>query len=78
MPLTCDDSFPRELDSMISSVYPMKQYRFECLGVSTGGMVDLDTGQVLGVVDGRDHTGIGAWLIQRPLQWHLGEHARGH
>ena len=37
-------------------------------------IVDLDTGQVLGVVDGRDHTGIGAWLIQRPLEWRLGVH----
>ena len=37
-------------------------------------IVDLDTGQVLGVVDGRDHTGIGAWLIQRPLHWRLGVH----
>ncbi|WP_245934429.1 transposase [Arthrobacter psychrolactophilus] len=38
-------------------------------------IVDLDTGQVLGVVDGRDHTGVGAWLIQRPLGWRLGVHA---
>ncbi|WP_449372217.1 ISL3 family transposase [Arthrobacter psychrolactophilus] len=37
-------------------------------------IVDLDTGQVLGVVDGRDHTGVGAWLIQRPLEWRLGVH----
>lgn len=35
-------------------------------------IVDLDTGQVLGVVDGRDHAGVGAWLIQRPLEWRLG------
>ncbi|WP_258067298.1 transposase [Arthrobacter sp. GMC3] len=32
----------------------------------------LDTGQILGVVDGRDHTGVGAWLIKRPLDWRLG------
>ncbi|MHA7178454.1 ISL3 family transposase [Arthrobacter sp. Sr24] len=37
-------------------------------------IVDLDTGQVLGVVDGRDHAGVGAWLIQRPLEWRLGVH----
>lgn len=37
-------------------------------------IVDLDTGQVLGVVDGRDHTGVGAWLIKRPLEWRLGVH----
>ncbi len=37
-------------------------------------IVDLDTGQVLGVVDGRDHTGIGAWLIQRTLEGRLGIH----
>lgn len=37
-------------------------------------IVDLDTGQVLGVVDGRDHTGVRAWLIQRSLHWRLGVH----
>ncbi|WP_315914420.1 ISL3 family transposase [Arthrobacter sp. lap29] len=35
-------------------------------------IVDLDTGQILGVVDGRDHTGVGEWLIKRPLEWRLG------
>ncbi|MDJ0316232.1 ISL3 family transposase [Arthrobacter sp. H35-MC1] len=35
-------------------------------------IVDLDTGQILGVVDGRDHTGVGAWLIKGPLEWRLG------
>lgn len=35
-------------------------------------IVDLDTGQILGVVDGRDHTGVGAWLLKRLLQWRLG------
>ncbi|WP_364748855.1 ISL3 family transposase [Arthrobacter sp. LAR12-1-1.1] len=35
-------------------------------------IVDLDTGQVLGVVDGRDHRGVGDWLFARPLQWRLG------
>jgi len=34
-------------------------------------IVDLDTGQVLGVVDGRDHTGVGDWLFARPLEWRL-------
>lgn len=34
-------------------------------------IVDLDTGQVLGVVDGRDHTGVGHWLFARPLAWRL-------
>ena len=34
-------------------------------------IVDLDTGQVLGVVDGRDHKGVGDWLFARPLQWRL-------
>jgi transposase len=33
--------------------------------------VDLDTGQVLGVVDGRDHKVVGDWLFARPLQWRL-------
>lgn len=37
-------------------------------------IVDFDTGQVLGVVVGRGHTGVGAWLIQRPLEWRLGVH----
>ncbi|WP_256249593.1 transposase [Pseudarthrobacter sp. R1] len=32
-------------------------------------IVDLDTGQVLGVVDGRDHKGVGDWLFARPLEW---------
>ena len=32
-------------------------------------IVDLDTGQVLGVVDGRDHIGVGDWLFARPLAW---------
>ncbi|BAS13776.1 transposase [Arthrobacter sp. Hiyo8] len=35
-------------------------------------IVDLDTGQVLGVVDGRDHRGVGDWLFARPLAWRLG------
>lgn len=35
-------------------------------------IVDLDSGQVLGVVDGRDSTGIGDWLKARPLAWRLG------
>lgn len=35
-------------------------------------IVDLDTGQILGVVDGRDHTGVGARLLKRPLEWRLG------
>ncbi|MGM0929167.1 MAG: ISL3 family transposase [Actinomycetota bacterium] len=35
-------------------------------------IVDLDTGQVLGVVDGRDHKGVGEWLMARPLEWRLG------
>lgn len=34
-------------------------------------IVDLDTGQVLGVVDGRDHEGVGDWLFARPLEWRL-------
>ena len=34
-------------------------------------IVDLDTGQVLGVVDGRDHKGVGDWLLARPLEWRL-------
>lgn len=32
-------------------------------------IVDIDTGQVLGVVDGRDSTAIGAWLQQRSEAW---------
>ncbi|MDQ6740898.1 MAG: ISL3 family transposase [Actinomycetota bacterium] len=35
-------------------------------------IVDLDTGQVLGVVDGRDSKGVGDWLFARPLAWRLG------
>jgi transposase len=35
-------------------------------------IVYLDTGQVLGVVDGRDHRGVGDWVFARPLQWRLG------
>jgi hypothetical protein len=31
----------------------------------------VDTGQVLGVVDGSDHKGVGDWLFARPLQWRL-------
>jgi hypothetical protein len=34
-------------------------------------IVDLDTGQVLGVVDGRDDNGVGDWLFARPLHWRL-------
>ncbi|WP_258190871.1 ISL3 family transposase [Arthrobacter sp. PAMC25284] len=40
--------------------------RFEP-GMTT--IVDLDTGRVLGVVDGRDHQGVGEWLLARPLDW---------
>ena len=32
-------------------------------------IVDLATGQVLGVVDGRDSAGVGAWLKARPQAW---------
>ena len=35
-------------------------------------IVDLDTGQVLGVVDGRNHKGVGEWLFKRSLEWRLG------
>jgi transposase len=35
-------------------------------------IVDLDTGQSLGIVDGRDHKGVGDWLFARPLEWRLG------
>jgi hypothetical protein len=35
-------------------------------------IVDLDTGQVLVVVNGRDHKGVGDWLFARPLAWRLG------
>jgi transposase len=31
--------------------------------------VDLDTGQVLGVVDGREGAGVGAWLVARTPAW---------
>ncbi|MGO4186984.1 transposase [Pseudarthrobacter sp. TAF60_1] len=34
--------------------------------------VDLDTGQVLGIVDERDHKGVGDWLFARPLDRRLG------
>lgn len=34
-------------------------------------IVNLATGQVLGVVDGRDHKGVGDWLFARPLEWRL-------
>lgn len=34
-------------------------------------IVDLDTGQVLGVVDGRDQKGVGEGLFARPLAWRL-------
>ena len=32
-------------------------------------IVDVTTGQVLGVVDGRDSVGVGAWLAARPARW---------
>ncbi len=35
-------------------------------------IVDLHTGQVRGIVDGRDHKGVGDWLFVRPLEWRLG------
>lgn len=35
-------------------------------------IVDLDTGQVLGIVDGRDHKGVGDRFFARPLHWRLG------
>ena len=35
-------------------------------------IVDFDTGQVLGIVDGRDSQGVGDWLFTRPLEWRLG------
>jgi transposase len=34
-------------------------------------IVDLDTGKVLGIVDGRDHIGVREWLFARPLAWRL-------
>ena len=35
-------------------------------------IVDTTTGQVLGVVDGRDSAGVGAWLAARPQKWRDG------
>jgi transposase len=35
-------------------------------------LVDLDTAQVLAVVDGRDSAGVAAWLQARPPQWCAG------
>lgn len=35
-------------------------------------IVDLDTGQVLGIVDGWDHNGVGDWRFARPFKWPLG------
>ena len=35
-------------------------------------IVDIDSGQVLGVVDGRDSAGIGGWLKQRSAAWREG------
>lgn len=32
-------------------------------------IVDLDTGRVLGVIDGRDNKGVAAWLAARSAQW---------
>lgn len=32
-------------------------------------LVDLDTGQVLGIVDGRDSAAVGDWLSQRSERW---------
>ncbi|GAA5192264.1 hypothetical protein GCM10023346_13820 [Arthrobacter gyeryongensis] len=32
-------------------------------------IVDLDTGQVLGVMDSRDHKCVKEWLFARPLEW---------
>lgn len=35
-------------------------------------LVDLTTGQVLGIVDGRDSAAVGAWLAQRSEAWREG------
>ena len=35
-------------------------------------LVDTDTGRVLGVVDGRDSAGVGAWLAARSQSWRAG------
>ncbi|WP_090956678.1 hypothetical protein [Arthrobacter sp. ov118] len=35
-------------------------------------IVDPDTGQSLAITDGRDHKGVGDWLVVRPLAWRLG------
>lgn len=32
-------------------------------------LVDADTGRLLGVVDGRDSAGVGAWLAARAPAW---------
>ncbi|WP_457973917.1 transposase [Arthrobacter sp. D1-17] len=34
-------------------------------------IVDLDIGQVLGMVDGHDHPGVGDWLFARPFHWRM-------
>src|SRR5665647_2209610 len=41
-------------------------HRFEPWMTTVG---DVDTGQVLGVVDGRDSAGVGAWLTARSQAW---------
>ncbi|MBM7847136.1 ISL3 family transposase [Arthrobacter roseus] len=35
-------------------------------------IVDVDSGQVLGIVNGRDSHGVGAWLKSRPAAWLAG------
>ncbi len=41
-------------------------------------IADLDTGRVLGVVDGRSNTGVGAWLAARPRCVAGADRGRGH
>ncbi|OAD97655.1 transposase [Arthrobacter sp. OY3WO11] len=58
-----------DVDLLAPRMLGIDEHRYEPLMTT---IVNLDTGQVLGVVDGRDHMGVGDWLFARPVQWWLG------
>jgi hypothetical protein len=69
-PWRADRSLPPRLVGR-TACRTLKSPGREC-SASTTTTIDLDTGQVLGVVDGVDHEGVGDWLFEVPFQRRLG------
>jgi len=80
--LTADAALISDVDTMVVRRIGIDEHRFRRVRyfrLPTGAwrrhgpwmstIVDLDTGRVLGVVEGRSNTGVSTWLAARPAAW---------